>query len=79
MLYFSYQGGTWMGDMNYGSNGHWRLVVKADLSLRQDTGTINSSPTVEVAPVIELKYGSSHHIVLLGMIECMLEVPKAAI
>ena len=73
MFYCSYSGGSWIDDMNYGSTGDWRLVVKADLSLRRDTGTINSSPTVEVVPVIELKYGCSHQIVFPGMIKCMLK------
>lgn len=66
--YFSirFSGAAWIDDLNYGSGGDWYLWVKADLSVRNDTGKINSSPTAQIPPIVRLQHGCNHTITIPG-------------
>ena len=45
---------------------NWELLVKGNLSLRKDTGLINSSPVVNMQPLIRLQHGCNHTIKIPG-------------
>jgi hypothetical protein len=61
-----FQGHAWISTLNVGSNGGWKLLVNADLSVRPDTGRINSSPRAEITPIVRLQYGCNHTITIPG-------------
>ena len=63
---YSFTGGAWISTLNVGKNGNWKLLVKADLSVRPDTGRINSSPKAEITPIVRLQYGCNHKITIPG-------------
>ena len=44
----------------------WELRVRGNLTYREDTGLINSSPVVNIPPLIHLQYGCSHTIKIQG-------------
>ncbi|XP_052078414.1 integrin beta-like protein B isoform X2 [Mytilus californianus] len=41
-------------------SGSWVLLATADLSVRQDTGKINTSPVSVMQPIVRFKYGCSY-------------------
>ncbi|CAC5400905.1 unnamed protein product [Mytilus coruscus] len=41
-------------------SGSWVLLATADLSVRQDTGKINTSPVSAMQPIVRFKYGCSY-------------------
>ncbi|KAL4233879.1 hypothetical protein ACF0H5_008553 [Mactra antiquata] len=41
----------------------WSLLITVDLTPRLDNGFINSSPTVDYPPVVNLQYGCKHSII----------------
>ena len=47
--------------------GWWEVRVKVDLTLRADTGRINTSPVTAVLPIIRLQHGCSHTIQIPGV------------
>ena len=46
-------------------------MVKGNLTYREDTGTVNSSPVVNMPPTIHLQYGCYHAIKIPGRAPCM--------
>ncbi|XP_053399313.1 deleted in malignant brain tumors 1 protein-like [Mercenaria mercenaria] len=61
---FGFQGAAWISTLNVGADGSWKLRVSANLNVRRDTGTINSSPTAEITPIVRLQYGCNHTITI---------------
>ncbi|XP_053392818.1 uncharacterized protein LOC123564214 isoform X2 [Mercenaria mercenaria] len=59
---FGFEGAAWINSLNVGGGGDWKLKVKADLSNRTDTGTINTSPTADIPPIIRLQHGCNNTI-----------------
>ncbi|XP_053388610.1 uncharacterized protein LOC128551720 isoform X2 [Mercenaria mercenaria] len=59
---FGYDSGNWISSLITGGDGDWQLRVKGDLAARNDTGTINSSPSAEITPIVRLQYGCHHTI-----------------
>ena len=47
--------------------GSWELRVRGNLTYREDTGLINSSPVVNIPPLIRLQHGCSHTIKIPGI------------
>ncbi|XP_052774126.1 uncharacterized protein LOC128212825 isoform X1 [Mya arenaria] len=58
---FVFTGNAWISTLNNGG-GDWNLRVTAFLIARNDTNTINSSPTAEIAPIVRLQSGCNHTI-----------------
>ncbi|XP_052774203.1 uncharacterized protein LOC128212867 isoform X2 [Mya arenaria] len=59
---FGFKGAAWIDTLNVGGGGNWNLRVTAYLVAREDTNTINSSPTAEIAPIVRLQSGCNHTI-----------------
>ena len=49
-----------------GSEGSWEFRVRGNLTYREDTGLINSSPVVNILPLIRLQHGCNHIIKIPG-------------
>lgn len=67
-FYVSFTGGDWISTLNYGSDSSWKLLVIADLSVRRDTGRINSSPKADISPIVRLQRGCNHTIKIPGIL-----------
>ena len=63
----SFVGSAWIGGLNYGSSGSWMMRVRANFSVRADTGKINSSPTAGISPIVRLQYGCNSTIQIPGI------------
>ncbi|XP_060556057.1 deleted in malignant brain tumors 1 protein-like isoform X2 [Ruditapes philippinarum] len=61
---FGFTGGDWISTLNVGRDGSWKLLINADLSVRPDTGRINSSPRAEITPIVRLQYNCNHTITI---------------
>ncbi|XP_033103598.1 integrin beta-like protein A [Anneissia japonica] len=59
-----FTGGDWIGSLIIGSNGRWSLPMSVNLTRRQDTGRLNSSPISSITPVVRLQYGCNHTLVI---------------
>ena len=46
--------------------GRWELRVRGNLTYREDTGLVNSSPVVNIPPLIRLQYGCNSTIKIPG-------------
>ena len=65
-LFASFTGGDWISTLRYGADGSWVVKTVGNLTVRHDTGRINSSPTADIAPIVRLQAGCNHTISLLG-------------
>ncbi|XP_052795625.1 sushi, von Willebrand factor type A, EGF and pentraxin domain-containing protein 1-like [Mya arenaria] len=61
---FGYAGCCWISTLMVGADSSWSFKASVDLTLRSDTGLINRSPTVEMAPVVALLRGCDYVISL---------------
>ncbi|XP_045205733.2 CUB and sushi domain-containing protein 3-like [Mercenaria mercenaria] len=61
---FSFSSCCWISTLVVGKDGNWNVQASVDLSVRSDTGRINSSPTVEMTPVLNLQHGCSYTVKL---------------
>ncbi|XP_053390686.1 uncharacterized protein LOC128553528 [Mercenaria mercenaria] len=59
---FGFSGGNWIALLQGG--GSWSLRATVDLSMRSDNGKINTSPTVEMPPVVNWQTGCSYNLTL---------------
>lgn len=59
-----YTGGDWISLVRGG--GNWEVRVKGNLTVRPDTGRINTSPITAVPPILRLQHGCNHTIDLPG-------------
>eukprot|EP00118_Oscarella_pearsei_P021145 m.235962 g.235962 ORF g.235962 m.235962 type:complete len:1784 (+) comp40130_c0_seq16:813-6164(+) len=59
----SYTGSAWIGGLVSGG-GSWAVPTTVDLSVRTDTGKINSSPISATAPIIRLQKGCSYSLLI---------------
>ena len=51
--------------LNIGGGG-WQVLVRGNLTRREDTGQINSSPVSAMSPILRLQYGCRHVIRIPG-------------
>jgi len=66
----SYSGSAWGALAAYGYNntaaatagGYWEVRHKLDATVRNDTGTINTSPVTLMAPIVQLPTGIQYTI-----------------
>ena len=63
--YYRYSGGNWLRSLG---SVAWEFRVKGNLNCREDTGVINSSPVVNIPPLIRLQQGCSHTIKIPGLL-----------
>ena len=63
-LSYRYTGGAWATLASGGSS--WEVRVKGNLSIREDTGRVNSSPTTVTFPGTNLIHGCNHTLVIPG-------------
>ncbi|KAH3836216.1 hypothetical protein DPMN_109587 [Dreissena polymorpha] len=61
---FGYTSCCWISTLVYGRDSDWRFQATVDMSVRNDTGIINRSPTVEMAPIAVLLSGCTYTIQL---------------
>ncbi|VDI07666.1 Hypothetical predicted protein [Mytilus galloprovincialis] len=57
---FGYEGSNWVSLIQGGNS--WSLMATANLTVRSDTGLINSPPTFSMQPVVRLKQSCSYSI-----------------
>ena len=62
----SYSGGDWIALVPV-SGASWELRMYVNLTRRSDTGRLNTSPVATMTPIVRLKYGCNHSIVIPGM------------
>lgn len=66
-IIFSRWGGQgWLSGVYHGDDVEWELRAKIDLTLRSDTGRINSSPNSVITPVMKIQHGCEHTILIPG-------------
>lgn len=61
-LSIRYSGYAWLPLINGG--GSWLLLSIVDLSVREDTMSINSSPMTATPPIVRFKFGCSNTLVI---------------
>lgn len=64
--FFSFASSAWITLLSNG--GSWSLKATVDLKPRQDTGRINTSPTVDIPPLVRLLSGCNYKLDLLGIV-----------
>ena len=64
--YCRFSGGNWISTLIFGSDGGWDVLVRGNLTRREDTGQINSSPVSAMSPILRLQYGCRHVIRIPG-------------
>ncbi|XP_078378906.1 integrin beta-like protein A [Oculina patagonica] len=57
----SYQGFNWIS-LVYNSEAAWELRMYVNLTVRNDTGRLNTSPVTTMTPIVRLKWGCNHTI-----------------
>ena len=62
--YCRFWGGAWISLIIGG--GGWDVLVRGNLTRREDTGQINSSPVSVMSPILRLQYGCRHVIRIPG-------------
>ena len=62
---YRFTGAAWVGLLQ--GSGSWELRVKGNLAPRADNGRINSSPITAVPPLVRLRNGIMHTIIIPGM------------
>ena len=63
---YRYSGCCWISTLIFGSDGDWDVLVRGNLTRREDTGQINSSPVSAMSPILRLQYGCRHVIRIPG-------------
>ncbi|KAL3881709.1 hypothetical protein ACJMK2_028110 [Sinanodonta woodiana] len=58
---FGFKGAAWISLVHAG-NGGWELRVKTNLAPRADIGRVNSSPQIDITPIVRLIHGCQHKI-----------------
>ena len=66
MLYFRYAGKGWLNGAKHAQDAEWELRMIVDLTVRADTGRVNSSPRASMSTVIRVQQGCSHVLNLPG-------------
>ncbi|XP_053391178.1 CUB and sushi domain-containing protein 3-like [Mercenaria mercenaria] len=61
---FSFSDCCWISTLVVGAGGNWNVQATVDLSVRSDTERINSSPTVDMTPMLNLQHGCFYKIEL---------------
>ena len=61
-----FTGNAWIGTIRNGG-GNWELRTTASLTIRNDTGKMNSSPKTVMQPIIRLQHGCNHTITIPGI------------
>ena len=51
----------------HASGASWEIGMYVNLTKRSDTGRLNTSPVATMTPIVRLKYGCNHSIVIPGM------------
>ena len=64
---YRFTGFNWVELLQGG--GRWELRVKGNLAPRADNGRINSSPIAAIPPLVRLRHGTTHTIVIPSMYE----------
>ena len=62
---YRYTGGDWIALVRGG--GSWEVRVKGNLTVRPDTGRINTSPITAISPILRLQHGCNHTIDIPSM------------
>ncbi|XP_062602414.1 integrin beta-like protein C [Saccostrea cucullata] len=62
ITYFGFTGNAWIS-LVYGG-GNWEMRTKVNLSVRADTGLINTSPTSAMPAIVRLQHGCDHNITI---------------
>ena len=57
-----YRGSNWITLVVGG--GNWEVRVKGNLTRRADNSRVNTSPVTTVTPIVRLRHGCSHRIVI---------------
>lgn len=65
-FFYSFASAAWITLLSGGSS--WSIKATVDLSPRTDTGRINTSPTVDIPPLIFLESGCNYKLDLLGIL-----------
>jgi hypothetical protein len=60
----SFSGGDWISLVTGG--GSWEVRMYVNLTKRNDSGLINTSPTAAMSPIVRLQYGCNHTLVIPG-------------
>ena len=60
----SFQGKAWISLVSGG--GRWEIRMAVNLTLRNDTGKLNTSPISAMTPIVRLQHGCNHTIVIPG-------------
>lgn len=63
----SYEGSNWISLVHH-SGASWQLRMYVNLTVRNDTGRMNTSPVTTMTPIVRLKFGCNHTIFIPGMI-----------
>lgn len=63
----SYEGYNWIS-LVHESGASWQLRMYVNLTVRNDTGRMNTSPVTTMTPIVRLKFGCNHTIFIPGMI-----------
>ncbi|XP_048590560.1 uncharacterized protein LOC116611783 isoform X3 [Nematostella vectensis] len=58
----SFAGGDWISLVTGG--GSWEVRAYFNLTKRNDTGVVNSSPNTAMSPIVQLKHGCNHTIAI---------------
>ena len=56
----------WISTLIFGSDGRWDVLIRGNLTRREDTGQINSSPVSAMSPILRLQYGCRYVIRIPG-------------
>ena len=64
---YRFTGSAWVALLQ--GSGGWELRVKGNLAPRADNGRINSSPIAAIPPLVRLRHGTTHTIVIPSMYE----------
>ena len=67
MALYRYSSGDWIQSLVIGSEGDWEFRVRGNLTYREDTGLINSSPVVNIPTVIYLQHECRYTIKIPGI------------
>jgi hypothetical protein len=67
MTLYRFEGGDWISLVIGGGSANWELRVRGNLTYREDTGLLNSSPVVNISPLIRIQNECSHTIKIPGI------------
>ena len=64
---YSFASSAWIDTLVIGAGRRWEVRVKGNLTPREDTGMINTSPITAMLPIVRLQHGCDHTIEIPGM------------